>query len=331
MVRLGLYASGAWVLLTLPAFAEMGSPPSGDRAILSLQGGIQQHTLGETTGHGVGQTNLLAGDDRLLRADQGWFLDGTLGLRIWPETALFDRVELSVGVATATDAVDDYPRPNERALLSTPDGQIVAAAADRASSELSRKSVEVSVALKRDFHGSASSLTLGVVPFVRHGEDVVESIVAGAGRLAIRHGEVDSWGYGAMLIAGPELPLTDRLALVGHVGIGAYRFEAEGEFCSHSPGSSVFDAAVSDTIGGVGLRSSLGIGLKHKLTDTVSMTAFGSADYFSEVPTGKIATNQVGQAVVPSQLALDDAWELRAGIRLTFGLMSVGPAGQRSD
>jgi hypothetical protein len=253
-----------------------------------------------------------------------------LGLRIWPEPSLFDRVELTVGVATAVDAVDDYPRPNERALLSTPDGQIVAAAADRASSELSRTNVEVSVALKRDFRGSASSLSLGVVPFVRHREDVVETIVAGAGRLAMRHDEVDTWGYGAMLIAEPELPITDHLALVGHVGIGAYRFDAEAEFRSHSPGSTVFDAAVRDMIGGVSLRSSLGIGLKHKLTDAVSVTAFGSADYFSEVPIGKIATNQVQATAVPSQLALDDAWELRAGIRVTFGLMSGVTAAQRS-
>ncbi|MEQ1671865.1 MAG: hypothetical protein ABL893_13465, partial [Hyphomicrobium sp.] len=70
------------------------------------------------------------------------------------------------------------------------------------------------------------------------------------------------------------------------------------------------------------LMPTLGVGIKIKLADSMTLTGFAEADYFSKTAGGAMPDNQFTSATT-SAVALTDSWELRTGVRLSIGLGSV--------
>lgn len=317
---LGLLSVVAACLLAWPASAEMGRASVGTGVFVEAQGGLAALRQDGSIGHGVAPDTLAEGVDELLRPERGWLAGAAIGYVLAAPVVGVDRIELSIDTARASDGAEGSPGVGRRVLLSSVDGNLVAAADEYGSSQLERRHVEGRLAFKRDFVDGANSLTLGLVPFLRRSEETADAAVAGAGRIALRNGEVDTLSLGAMLVAEPELQLADGLSLVGHLGLGAYRYTADAAFRSSSPSSTVFDMAFAEEASGDGLRAAAGLGLKLQLSQAMTVTVFGTADYLSAVPAAVTSPNQLSAPVQPAHLRIDDRWELQTGLRLTVGL-----------
>lgn len=319
-----IVAGSAFAVLAAPAAAEMGRAPVPAGLYVSAHGGYFLQDLDGSLGHGIAPVTLVTGTDRTLEPEDGWFAGGTLGYVLATPTFGFGRLELSVDFSHVADDVTDLPGPAQRVLLSSANGAFVAVTGTRGTSSLTRESVETSLALKRDLALGAISLTVGVVPFVRHSEERADALVTGLGGSVSRNGEVDTWSYGAMLVAEPELAIANGVSLVGHFGAGGYGYDADGVFASSSAAAPIFNTAVSDGASGGGFRGSLGAAIKMKLSDAMTLTAFGKADYWSEMPIAR-TSSQVVPVVDPAGVYTEDAWEVQAGVRLTLGLSQNWP------
>lgn len=322
--RLLIASSVAFAALAGPAAAEMGRSPVPAGLFVSAHGGYFFQDLDGSLGHGIAPVTFVTGTDRALEPEDGWFAGGTLGYVLPAPTLGFDRLELSIDFARAEDDATDVPGPAQFVLLSSANGAFLAGAGTRGSSSLTRESVETSLALKRDLMLGAVSMTVGVVPFVRHSEERAAALVTGVGGSASRNGEVDTWSYGAMLVAEPEIRIANGASLVGHVGAGGYGYDADGDFASFSAAAPIFNTSVSDGASGGGFRGSLGAAIKLKLSDAMTLTAFGKADYWSEVAIAR-TSSQVVPVIDPAGVRTDDAWEVQAGLRLTLGLAPAAP------
>jgi len=167
---------------------------------------------------------------------------------------------------------------------------------------------------------ATSSLSWLLVPFVRNTEEETRSFATGTADSAGRSADVSSWSYGAMLAVEPEMWLTSSVALVGRVGAGIYGYHAKGDFASASSESpDPFAANVSDDASGVGFRGQLGAGVKIRVAPGATLTGYAETDYFSAVGTANLPDNQFS-TLTTSNVATDDAWELRAGARFSIGL-----------
>ena len=159
---------------------------------------------------------------------------------------------------------------------------------------------------------------------MRFDEEDVHTTAIGTADKAWRRSDVETWFYGVAVTLEPEIWVSSSVALVGRLGAGVYGYDADGEFSSSSTlAPDPFAARITDDDSGAGFRGLLGAGIKVKLSSTMTLTGYADADYYSHVGSADLPDNQFTSATT-SRVATDDAWELRAGTRLSVGFDS-GP------
>ncbi|NOT72697.1 MAG: hypothetical protein HOP09_15895 [Hyphomicrobium sp.] len=325
--------SGSIALCALPGAVyatEMGRAPVQSGTYATLEGGYLFNDSNSITGHGISTTGLTAGPtvDTVASARDGWFAGISAGIAA-PGSLVdglpFNRAEAYFSYRESDDGRADTVNGPAATTLKSVDGSALGVVGNTASTGLHHRASEGGLRFAYDqTAGDGASLSFVVSPFVRNTRDHANSVASGTVDTAWRNAEVETWQYGVTLAVEPEVWLTQSVALVGRAGGGLYYFDAEGSFQSHSsaPSPDPFAAALSDNASGLGFRGTLGVGIKIKLADSMTLTGFAEADYFSKTAGGAMPDNQFTSATT-SAVALTDSWELRTGVRLSIGLGSV--------
>lgn len=325
-------AAGLWALPGT-ARADMGQSPAGPQGVvLSFEGGYLYQDGLAVNGHGVSDVIVTGPSDPVtdvfVSPEDGYFVGGLVGFdNGTPFLFGFHRVELGLLYGETDDSVRDTVPPNADILLSTVDGGVLGSGGAAARTSVERRTWEGALRFEDDdVINATTTVTWVFAPFVRGiDEDSRTSVTTAVPCCAFgRTSDVDATLYGVYVTAEPETWISSQVALVGRLGAGIYGYDADGRFRSAGTDSTTgdFDAAVSDDDSGVGFRGLLGVGLKVKVAPQTLLEGFAQADYFSDVPTAHLMSNQPAGGYV-SHVEDDDLWELRAGLRLTLGL---GPA-----
>ncbi|HEX2840439.1 hypothetical protein [Hyphomicrobium sp.] len=330
-VALVMLAAG---LFAFPAssWADMGKAPVGAKGyILGFEGGYLFQDGPEVTGHGIVLSPGGSTHDVKVSPEDGYFVGGMVGYdNGTPYLFGFHRVELFLLYGEADDSERDRAPPLSDIVLKTVDGAILGSGGGLTGrTTVERKSWEFGFRLEDDDTiNSTTTVTWVLSPFIRNFDEDTDTLVTTAtccgGCCEFRRGaDVDSWLYGVYVAAEPETWLTSNFALVARLGAGIYGYDADGKFRSSSTAVApdLFAAHVSDGDSGVGFRGLLGAGLKFKISSTAQLEGFAEADYFSDVPTAHLTSNDPSGGLV-SHVQSDDLWELRSGLRLTLGLGS---------
>lgn len=324
-VLIAMIASAGLGVCPHGSHADMGKAPVGaGDSYLSIEGGYLHQDGPDITGHGIVVTSGGPEQDVLVSPDDGFFAGGLIGFENGtPLVASFHRVELFLQYGRTTDSESDTSPPASDLSLKTVDGVTLVTAGLSAKTKTERQSWEFGTRLERDqIYDPTTTVTWSLAPFVRNLEEDTTSVVSACCNIQ-RSGKIDAWLYGVSFSAEPERWVTPNLALVGRLGAGIYGYDADGKFRSGSDMTpDGFAASVSDGDSGVGFRGLLGVGLKYKLSPTSNIEGFAEADYFSKVPTAHLSSNSSAGGY-ESHVQDDDLWDLRTGLRLTFGLGST--------
>jgi hypothetical protein len=309
--------------------ADMGKSPAGPQGIvLSFEGGYLHQDGPSVTGHGVSNVVVAApGDpvtDILVSPDSGYFVGGLVGFDTGkPYLFGFHRIELNLLFGRTDDSAFNALTPGGDIVLSTVDGTVLGTGGATGTTTIERRTWEGSFRFEDDdVVNSTTTVTWVFAPFIRgFDEDTRTAITTAVPCCEFgRTSSVDATLYGIFIAAEPETWLTPNLALVGRIGAGVYGYDADGSF--RSAGTAVttgdFDASVSDGDSGAGFRGLLGVGLKVKVAPSALLEGFAEADYFSNVPSAHLTSNDPSGGFV-SHVQDDDLWELRTGLRLTLG------------
>ena len=311
------------VALTANALADMGrAPATVQGTYVSVEGGYLLQDADGVIGHG---TSSLPGTvtDVIVSPDSGWFAGAMAGFaNSGPLIAglPFHRIELYGLGGSMDDDTSHAAPPLLDILLKNDDATKLINGGLTGRTSSTRAFAEGGIRFEADdIVNAATSITWTVAPFIRWSGEDTQSIVTGCCDL-VRASSVDTWMYGIVVAAEPELWLTSQVALVGRLGAGIYGFSSDGDYRSSStlPGPDPFAAHLSDSDSGVGFRGQLGAGFKFKLTSVAFLETFAEADYFSDVGMAHTANNQPGDTTV-SHSDTTDLWELRTGARLTIG------------
>ena len=309
-----------------PALADMGrAPVSLQGTYVSFEGGYLLHDADGVLGYGRSTVAGVTQDIEVSPRD-GWFVGGTVGfVNQGPLIAglPFTRTELYGLYGRTESSTSDTSPPLLDISLKNDDATKLVTGGSSGSTSVERRFAEGGLRFESDSMTNATtSITWVVAPFIRWSGEDTDTIVTGCCDLR-RNASVETWMYGVVVAAEPEIWLTSQVALVGRVGAGIYGFSADGDFRSSStlPSPDPFAAALSSSDDGVGFRGQLGAGLKFKLTSAANLETFAEADYFSNVGTAQTANNQPVDTTA-SHTGTTDLWELRAGARLTI---AVGP------
>ena len=309
--------------ISLPAFADMGRAPIAVQGTyVSLEGGYLLHDTDGVIGHGISATPGVT-EDVALSARDGWFGGGLAGfVNQGPLIAglPFNRVELYGLYGRTSEDLSHTAPPLTGISLKNDDATVLINGGNSGRTSVDHRAAEGGVRFEGDqILNATASITFAVSPFVRWSGEDVQTVVTGCCNL-IRDASVETWMYGIVVAAEPEIWLTPQIAIIGRLGAGIYGFNSEGDYRSRStlPGPDPFAAAVSDGDSGVGFRGQLGAGLKFKLTPAAFLETFAEADYFSDTGTAHTANNQPGDTGA-SHTGSTDLWELRAGARVTVG------------
>lgn len=314
------------------ALADMGTGPVGaPGVILSFEGGFLHQDGPGITGFGTSDVVVTGPGDPVhdvkVSPEDGYFLGGFIGYDAKrPFLFGFHRVELGLLYGETEDSVRGSSPPAADIVLSTVDGSVLGTGGATARSKAERTTWEGALRFEDDdVVNATTNVTWVFAPFIRNFEEDSRTTVTTPipccefGRTS----SVDATLYGVYVAMEPEKWLTPNVALVGRLGAGIYGYDADGKFRSFGTAATTgdFNAAVSDGDSGVGFRGLLGAGLKIKIAPQTLFEGFAEADYFSDVPTAHMTSNDPAGGFV-SHVSDDDLWELRAGARLTVGFGS---------
>jgi hypothetical protein len=306
----------------------MGRAPVGPGgSYVSGEGGYFFQDQADVLGHGV-ETASGATRDVFVSPNDSWHAGLAVGYAA-PGALIsglpFSRAEAYFTFSDVEDEATDHAPPFVSTTLKSVDGSASGVIGDFARTSVERQISEGGLRLATDqANGRSSSLTWVVAPFVRFTDENTDTVASGTADTAWRSANVETWAYGVTLAVEPEVWITPDVALVGRAGVGVYGYDADGSFRSHStaPDPDPFAARLSDDASGVGFRGQLGAGVKFKLAPSATLTAYSEADYLSAVGTADLADNQP-TTETSSRLDIEEAWELRSGLRITLGF---GPA-----
>lgn len=323
------FASGIFIMSmagAMPASADMGRAPVSLGTYGSVEGGYLLHDSDGVVGYGATATPGTVTDVEASPGD-GWFAGGMVGFA--GQSPLmggmpFTRIEFYGLYGRSDDGVSQTSPPLLDISLKNVDASLLVTGGLTGSTSVERAIAEGGFRLEGDqIVNPTTSITWVVAPFVRWSGEDTDTVVSCCADL-FRTASVDTWMYGVMFAAEPEVWLSSQVALVGRLGAGLYGFSTSGDYASFSnlPGADPFAATLSDSDSGIGFRGQLGVGLKFKLTPTANLETFGEADYFSDIGTARFSNNQPGDGN-PSFTGTTDLWELRAGARVTIGFGSA--------
>ena len=318
-LRIGLlYLVSTAVIFASPAFAEMGQAPVSKGIYVSVEGGYLRQDAESVLGHGISADGVDVADTSV-EAENGYFAGISIGAALAPRSLLgtFDRIEASFSFGKITEDESDTRLAPGFTSLTSVDGLTTFTFRDFGDSEYERKTYDGALALKRDI---GTGVTLSLEPFVRVTDEDIKSTVSTSNPVdtAWRQSDISSRYYGALLALEPEVAITPSTSLVARVGAGVYGYDFDADF--ESGGDPFFAAKGSDDKNGVGFRGTLGVGVKVKAWEGASVTAFGSADYWSDTQVAVLPTNDPNILGDAARIDTDDLWDLRAGVRLTVGL-----------
>jgi hypothetical protein len=320
-----MIAAAGLGVLTQASRADMGKAPVGPNGLyLSFEGGYLHQDGPDVTGHGIVVTGGGPEQDVLVSPKDGFFAGGLIGFDTGaPYLAEFHRFEVYLLYGAADDSKSDTSPPAADLTLKTVDGVTLVTTGLSAKTKVEREMWEFGTRMERDQAlDPTTTVTWSLAPFIRNLQEDTHTAVSACCDLQ-RSGKIDAWLYGISLSAEPERWVTPNLAIVGRLGAGIYGYDADGKFRSSSDlAPDGFAASVSDGDTGFGFRGLLGVGLKYKLSPTSNIEGFAEADYFSKVPTAHLSSNSSAGGY-ESHVQDDDLWDLRTGLRLTFGF---GPA-----
>jgi hypothetical protein len=168
---------------------------------------------------------------------------------------------------------------------------------------------------------------LSVEPFFMHYDQNTATLgtfndpISGSAS-ASRNSDVNADIYGAQIAAEGVLPIVGNFSLIGRGSAGVYEVSAGGDFASlfvvpaGSIGSTApITASVSDSSSRTGYRLGAEAGVCYVVNRSTWVSAIGSVDYLSEMPTAVLPREASDPA---AHIAFDDLLEWRAGVRLTF-------------
>lgn len=309
--------------------ADMGKAPVGPKGTyIGIEGGFLFQDGPGVTGHGIVLTPGGPTHDVTVSPEDGFFVGGLIGYdNGTPYIFGFHRVEFYLLYGETDDSERDSSPPLADIVLKTVDAETLGTTGGlTGKTTVERRTWEFGFRLEDDdVVNSTTTVTWVFSPFIRNfGEDtntlVTTATCCGGCCEFKRSADVDAWLYGFYVAAEPETWLTSNFALVARLGAGIYGFDADGKFRSSSTATApdLFAAHVSDGDSGVGFRGLLGVGLKFKVSSSTLLEGFAEADYFSDVPTAHLSSNDPAGGYV-SHVQDDDLWELRTGLRLTLG------------
>lgn len=307
----------------------MGKAPVQSGSYATFEGGYLLLDGESAIGHGISTTGLIAGPtiETTVDAEDGWFLGASTGFS--SAVSLIDglpftRAELFFTYGESDDDRPDTVSDPARTTLKSVDGSALGVIGVTASSEMTRRIAEGGVRLAFDTDaGGGASVTWVMTPFVRNRREDTNSVAIGTVDTAWRSADVETWGYGVTIAAEPEIALASNVALVARIGGGVYGYDTDAKFNSRSsaPTPDPYLAALSESDSGTGFRGVLGLGLKVRVSPGMTLTGFAEADYFSRVANALLPDNQFTTATT-SAFEIGDAWEFKAGLRLTTALSS---------
>jgi hypothetical protein len=332
-VALAIIAAAGLSMAPQASQADMGKAPVGPNGFyIGFEGGFLHQDGADINGHGIVFTPGGPVSDVKVSPDNGYFVGGLIGYENGtPFLFGFHRVELYGLFGEADDDASNTAPPLADIVLKTVDAEILGATGGLTGSTSSeRRTWEFALRFEDDdVVNSTTTVTWVFAPFIRSFEEDTDTVVTTAtccgGCCEFRRGaDVDATLYGIYVAAEPETWLSSNLALVARLGAGIYGYDGDGSFRSSSTATppDLFAAHVTDGESGVGFRGLLGIGLKLKITSTTLLEGFAEADYFSDVPSTHLSSNDRNEGYV-SHVTEDDLWELRTGLRLTVGLGSA--------
>lgn len=154
-------------------------------------------------------------------------------------------------------------------------------------------------------------------PFAGFGREEAQSYLLEA-TLYQTDSSIDWWFAGIMVGGEHAVPLNESgLDFVVHGAVGAYRYEADGDF--RSTGVGVFPGNLTDSSSEFGFRGQLGTELRASISDTAQISVFGGVDYWSSTPFSQLPPYTAG-GVNPSTASIgtDDVIDLQLGVKLSF-------------
>jgi hypothetical protein len=186
---------------------------------------------------------------------------------------------------------------------------------------------EVGFRFKTDQQAGPVGAALSVEPFFMHYDQNTATIgtfndPTSGPASASRNSDVSADIYGAQIAAEGVLPIVGNFSLIGRGSAGVYEVSAGGDFTSlfvvpaTSIGSTApISASVSDSSSRTGYRLGAEAGVRYVVNRSTWVSAIGSVDYLSEMPTAVLPREASDPA---AYIAFDDLLEWRAGVRLTF-------------
>ena len=315
--------------LASPALAaEMGSAPVSTGLFATLDGGYLDLDQDDVFGHAVNPSGVAGApvDDVRISPEDGWFIGGSAGYRSNAPLISFlpfNRWEAYLTYSESDEEERDSVSGAASIDLNNVDATTLATIGGTGSTGIERRTWEFGTRSAVDTGAPGrSSVTWVMQSFTRYSEEETESFAVGTADRASRSADVETTSTGMMLLAEPEHWLSPSLALVGRAGVGVYYYDIEGEFRSSSSAvPDVFAARISDDDDGFGFRAQLGAGVKLRLGAASTLTGYAEADYLSDVGTAGLPDNNLA-TVTPAEVDTSDAWEFRAGARLSVGLGS---------
>lgn len=205
--------------------------------------------------------------------------------------------------------------------MNSVDGSALAQLASSGRTDIERRTWEFGTRSAIDNGAPGrSSITWVLQSFTRFSDEETHTTARGGADTASRRSDVETQSTGMMALAEPEAWISPSVALVGRAGIGVYYYDVEGDFRSKSSlVPDPFAAKVSDDDDGFGFRAALGAGVKVRVTDTTMLTGFAEADYLSDVGAAKLPDNNFF-TTAPARVSTDDAWDFKAGARISIGV-----------
>lgn len=328
-MRFGIVSAVAalGLLAAAPAHAaELGSAPTTAGLFATLDGGYLNLDQEDVFGHAVNPSGAIGApvDDVRISPEDGWFIGGSAGWRsATPFVSFlpFNRWEAYLTYSESDDSESDTVSGAATIDLNNVDASTLATIGGTGSTDIERRTWEFGTRSAVDTGAPGrSSVTWVMQSFSRWSDEETDTSAVGTADTARRSADVETQSTGMMLLAEPEHWVSPSMALVGRAGVGVYYYDIEGEFRSSSTAApDVFAARISDDDDGFGFRAQFGAGVKLRLGAASTLTGYGEADYLSDVGTAGLPDNAFS-TITPAEVKTEDAWEFKAGVRLSVGL-----------
>jgi hypothetical protein len=267
---------------------------------------------------------------RFIDADSGAYGALSLGYALQsPAQGFLTRIEFYASVSSAESSSESFGALGLRGVDNNSAVVFAAVPLGDLGVNVTQtvRTQEVGFRFKTDQQAGPVAAALSVEPFFMHYDQNTATIgtfndPTSGPASASRISDVSADIYGAQIAAEGVLPVIGNFSLIGRGSAGVYEVSAGGDFNSlfvvptgSFPTNAPISASVSDSSSRTGYRLGAEAGVRYVVNPSTWVSAIGSLDYLSEMPTAVLPREASDPA---AHIAFEDLLEWRAGVRLTF-------------